>query len=408
MTGQKAVPEWRHNLYILWIGNFIVAMGFQLFMPFFPLYIRTLGSFNRFQLNMWSGVVFCAAYCVSSWMAPIWGKFADQHGRKKVLLLSSAGMATMVTLMGLVTNVYELALCRLLQGFFSGYISNTSALIAASVPGERSGQALSLLSTGTTAGMLIGPFFGGVIANAFGYRLTFILTGLSLYFVCGFTLLFVWEKHFTPLSAREMLSTRELFHSLKHPRIIMGMIVTTLIIQAANNSISPVISLYIRQLMHGQGRVALVSGIIAALPGISTLLVAKTFGAWGDRIGTHKILLAGFIFAFIVFIPQAFVHNVWELGILRFLVGISDAALLPQVQTMLAKYSNSRYSGRIFSYNQSAQFAGNIVGSLLGSTVSGLCGYGAVFLSTAGLVAVNFFWVRRSVREILHQTSQNA
>lgn len=102
----------------------------------------------------------------------------------------------------------------------------------------------------------------------------------------------------------------------------------------------------------------------------------------------------------LVYIPQAFVTNVWQLGILRFLVGISDAALLPQVQTLLAKYSPNEYSGRVFSYNQSAQFMGNIFGPLIGSTVSGMFGYGGVFLSTAFLVLINIGWVHHSTKGI--------
>ena len=50
---------------------------------------------------------------------------------------------------------------------------------------------------------------------------------------------------------------------------------------------------------------------------------------------------------------MAFVQNVWQLAMLRFLVGISDACLLPAVQTLITRYSPSDAAGRIFSYNQS-------------------------------------------------------
>lgn len=394
------IPEWKQNLRVLWFGNFIVGMGFQLIMPFMSLYIKTLGHFNRMQLNLWSGIVFSATFLVSSWMAPIWGKFADRHGRKKVMLISAAGMGVMMASMGLVAHVWQLALLRLLQGFFAGYVANTSALIASQVPSKHSGKALSTLSTGTTAGMLLGPLFGGAIAGAFGYRVTFFLTGLAYATVFTLTLFFVHERNFTPVSKEKTLPARELFKSLEYPQVIIGMFVTTLIIQAGNNSISPVISLYVQQLLHGGHSVDMVSGIIAALPGIATLFAAPLFGTWGDKIGTQKILRGGLIFAMLVYIPQAFVTNVWQLGILRFLVGISDAALLPQVQTLLAKYSPNEYSGRVFSYNQSAQFMGNIFGPLIGSTVSGAFGYGGVFLSTAFLVLINIGWVHHSTKGI--------
>lgn len=178
------------------------------------------------------------------------------------------------------------------------------------------------------------------------------------------------------------------------------MLLTTLIVQAGNNSIAPVISLFVQELLHGKGQVDLMSGLIAALPGIATIIVAPLFGELGDRIGTQKILIAGSIFAILVYIPQAFVTNVWQLAVLRFLVGISDAALLPQVQSLLAKYSPNEYSGRIFSFNQSAQFLGNIVGPLIGSMISGLMGYSGVFISTACLVGINLIPLRKSTKVI--------
>lgn len=395
---QTKIQGWKKNLYILWFCDFLMGMGFQLSMPFMSLYIKTLGQFNQFELNIWSGLAFSATYFISSWMAPIWGKIADSYGRKKVMLISTIGDGVMVLCMGFVHHAYQLALFRLLQGFFAGYVANTSALIAAEAPSKHSGKALSTLSTGITGGMLIGPLFGGAIASIFGYRLTFILTGLLYLIVFVLTVFLVQEHNFIPISKKETLTAQQLFQNLKHPQIIFGMLVTTLIVQAGNNSIAPVISLYVQHLLHGHGQVDLMSGLIAALPGIATIFVAPFFGEWGDRIGTQKILIGGLIFAIIIYIPQAFVINVWQLAALRFLVGISDAALLPQVQSLLAKYSSSKYSGRIFSYNQSAQFMGNIVGPLIGSTISGIFGYGGVFLSTAFLVGGNLVWLKSKIK----------
>ena len=77
------IPGWKKNLYILWVCDFIMGMGFQLSMPFMSLYIKTLGHFDRFQLNMWSGLTFSATYLVSSWMAPIWGKLLTVTDARK-------------------------------------------------------------------------------------------------------------------------------------------------------------------------------------------------------------------------------------------------------------------------------------------------------------------------------------
>lgn len=398
---RKKTSEWQHNLHVLWLGNFTIAMGYNLIMPFMSLYIRQLGNFSAAQLNFWSGFSFSITFLVSALMAPVWGKLADRHGRKLILMCTSFGMATMLGLMGTVQNVYELLLLRLGQGLFAGYVSNTTALIATSAPQEHSGKAISTLSTGTTSGMLIGPLLGGVVAQLVGYRHTFFITGCTDYIVFLLTTFLVREKHFKPVTMLHM-SARKVFKQLKYPQVVLGMMVTTMIIQASNNSISPIISLYIRQLLHGQGKVALISGIIAALPGIANLLVATHFGALGDKIGTQKILIGGLLLALCIYIPQAFVKNAWQLAVLRLLVGVSDAALIPQVQTLLSKYSPHEFSGRIYSYNQSFQFMGNVIGPMIGSFVSNIGGYSSVFLSTTCLIIINLIWVLINTRQIVH------
>ncbi len=78
--------------------------------------------------------------------------------------------------------------------------------------------------------------------------------------------------------------------------------------------------------------------------------------------------------------PQGLIASVWTLGgILRFMIGISDGALFPTVQTLLSKDSPpSSLVGTIFSWNQSFQALGSMFGSLLGGVVSNLYGYSGV------------------------------
>ena len=393
---------WEQNLFVLWFGTFMAGIGFSLVMPFMSLYIDTLGNYSTSQLNFWSGLTFSSTFLVTTLISPWWGKLAHQKGRKLMLLRASLGMAIVISLMGCVTSVYQLVALRLLQGIFSGYISNAAALVATGTPKEKSGQVLGTLATGSVTGTLLGPLLGGISASAFGYRPTFFITGIILFFVFLLSLFFVHEK-FVPVKKENMVSAKQIFKDLKYPHVVIGMFVTTMIIQASNNSISPIISLYIRQLLHGHGNVTLISGIIASIPGIATLIAAPRFGRLGDKIGSERILAIGLGFAILVYIPMAFVTNVWQLAALRFLMGISDACLLPAVQALITKYSPHQAAGRIFSYNQSFQATDNVVGPMIGSSVSSAFGYRGVFLSTSLLVLVNFLLVRHNTQEIHQQ-----
>jgi DHA1 family multidrug resistance protein-like MFS transporter len=394
---QKKIPIWKRNLRVLAVAVFIAGIAFSEVMPFLPLYISTLGHFSHQQLNMWAGLVFSGIYFVSAFVSPWWGKLADKKGRKLMILRASLGMSIVLAAMGLVTNVWQLFFLRMTQGFFAGFVSNSNALIATETPKEKSGQALGTMASSFTAGNLLGPFVGGALASIFSYRVAFFITGLLLLVAFFLSLFFVHEDDFKPVVRKDLENTKGVIKALKYPQMIFGLLLTTLIIQAANNSINPIVSLYVKQLMHNQGNVVFISGIIAALPGIATFLAASRFGAIGDRIGTHKVIIAGFIGATILFFLTAFVRNPIELGILRFLVGFTDACLFPQVQTLLTKNSPSMVTGRIFSWNQSAMYIGNIIGPLLGSTIAGISSYSMVFIVTALIVIANLILFRINV-----------
>ena len=380
---------WRRNLRVLSVAAFFAGIAFSEIMPFLSLFLSTLGNFTHRQLTNWSGIVFSATYLVSTIVTPMWGRLADAKGRKPMILRASLGMAIVIGATGLVTNVYQLVGLRMAQGAFAGFVSNSNALIATEVPKKHSGRALGTMMASFTGGNLLGPFIGGTIASVFGYRFTFFLTGfilLMIFFACWH---FVDESNFKPVSTKDVGSTRDVLKSLPSVVMIFGLIITTLIIQSANNSINPIISLFVKQLLHGSSHTTFVSGVIAALPGIATITIASRVGNLGDRIGTERILIFGFILNTIVFIPTAFVTNCWQLGVCRFIVGLGDACLFPQVQTMLTKNSPATVTGRVFSWNQSAMYIGNIFGSLMGGWVAGQFGFSAVFLWTAGLVFLN-------------------
>lgn len=191
---------------------------------------------------------------------------------------------------------------------------------------------------------------------------------------------------------------REVVTSLKNPKLVLSLFVTTLIIQVATGSIAPILTLYVRELAGNVSNVAFISGMIASVPGVAALLSAPRLGKLGDRIGPEKILITALIFSVLLLIPMSYVQTPLQLGILRFLLGAADGALLPAVQTLLVYNSSNQIAGRIFSYNQSFRDTGNVTGPLMGAAISANYGFRAVFLVTAGVVLFNAVYSWNSLR----------
>ncbi|MCG0910090.1 MFS transporter [Lactiplantibacillus plantarum] len=380
---------WHRNLIVLWFCTFVAGMAFSEIMPFLSLFVSQLGDFTKAQITFYSGLAFAADYSISAISAPLWGIIADKKGRKIMLLRASLGMAVAMGLMGFVTNVWQLVALRALQGVFAGFISNAQALVASQTPRKYSGRALSTLITGAVSGQLFGPVIGGLLAQLFSIRNTFFITA-GLLMVAFLLSLFFVQEHFKPVAHhREPGDSRNPLAAFQNPRLIIVMLCSTAIVQFGNASIAPIISLYVRELMHYRGPITVVAGIIAALPGISNIFSAPRLGRYGDQHGSGKVLLFGYIFAVIMYFPQGIVTSVVALGILRFAIGISDGALYPEIQTVLTKNTPVHLTSTIFSYNQSFQAIGNMFGALLGGLVAGWFNYNAVFIMTALLLLIN-------------------
>ncbi|WP_179394807.1 MFS transporter [Lacticaseibacillus absianus] len=393
MAGTEPLANpWRRNLYVLWGCTFVAGVAFSELMPFMSLYVSQLGHFTKAEVSFYSGLVYAATFLVTAIVSPMWGALADRKGRKIMLIRASFGMGAAMFLMGLATNIWQLIALRALQGLFSGFISNAQALIAAQTPRKEAGKALGTLVTGSTSGMLMGPILGGALASVFSIRVTFFITA-GLMFLAGLLSATLVTEHFTPVPRRETTGQgllRGVLSQFDNPKLIVLLLFSTLFVQLGNTSIAPIISLYVKELMHNSGAIAFVAGIIAALPGISNILAAPRLGTYGDRHGSGKVLIAGYLFAVLVYFPQGFVTSIWALGALRLLVGVSDGALFPTIQTLLTKNAPASATSAIFSWNQSFQALGNMLGALLGGTLAGLFDYNVVFISTACMLLINF------------------
>ena len=392
------MESWRVNLISVWFGCFFTGLAISQILPFLPLYISQLGVTSHEALSMWSGLTFSVTFLISAIVSPMWGSLADRKGRKLMLLRASLGMAIAILLQAFATNVWQLFLLRGVMGLTSGYIPNAMALVASQVPRERSGWALSTLSTAQISGVIGGPLMGGFIADHVGLRAVFCITAALLVVSFLVTLCLIKEGVRPTIKKSERLSGKAVFASLSHPALVISLFFTTMVIQLCNGSIGPILALFIKSMVPDSSNIAFLSGLKASVPGISALISAPRLGKLGDRIGTERILMATLIFAVVLFFAMSWVTTPLQLGILRFLLGFADGAMLPAVQTLLVKYSSDQITGRIFGYNQSFMYLGNVAGPLMGATVSAMAGFRWVFIATASIVLINIWQLAIALR----------
>ena len=376
--------SWKENLRVAWFGSFLTGASISLVVPFMPIFVEQLGIEGD-QVAFYAGLAISVSAVSAALVSPIWGILADKYGRKPMMI--RAGLAMTITMGGLafVPNIYWLLFLRLLNGVFTGFVPNATALIASQVPKDKSGAALGTLSTGVVAGTLTGPFVGGFIAEIFGIRNVFLLVGSFLFLAAILTIFFIKED-FQPVAKEKAIPTKEVFSSFKYPRLLVNLFLTSFVIQFSAQSIGPILALYVRDLGQTEN-LLFVSGLIVSSMGFSSMMSAGILGKLGDKVGNHRLLVAAQIYSVIIYLLCAHATSPLQLGLYRFLFGLGTGALIPGVNALLSKMTPKSGISRIFAFNQVFFYLGGVIGPMAGSTVAGYLGYHAVFYATAACVA---------------------
>ena len=387
------METWKRTVYISLVCVFCTAFGVSQLAPILPLYFHDLGVQTPEAMSLWSGLATGATYIIVCLAAPFWGRVADKKGRKITLIRSSFGMALCNVLIAFQTTPEGVVLIRLIQGLVSGFYSASITLIASETPIERTGWALGLLASANLAGSLIGPLLGGYIADTVGIRNDFIIVGALMGLAGVLATIFIHENY-VPQPNPEKLSIRKLKEQIPEFNSIVALCVASFIYAICIMSLQPVISVYIKGIVPSDTEnLAFIAGAVFSAMGIAQLMSSSPLGKLVDKIGPRKVLVVSLIYVGILNIPQAYVSDVYQLAIIRFLQGFGLGGMLPALNTYLSSKTPREFTGQVFSYNQSCLFFGYFLGSIGGASLMAWLGFTTLFWVSGGLFIISALWI---------------
>lgn len=387
------METWKRTVYISLVCVFCTAFGVSQLAPILPLYFHDLGVQTPEAMSLWSGLATGATYIIVCLAAPFWGRVADKKGRKITLIRSSFGMALCNVLIAFQTTPEGVVLIRLVQGLVSGFYSASITLIASESPIERTGWALGLLASANLAGSLIGPLLGGYIADTVGIRNDFIIVGALMGLSGVLATIFIHENY-VPQPNPEKLSIRKLKEQIPEFNSIVALCVASFIYAICIMSLQPVISVYIKGIVPSDTEnLAFIAGAVFSAMGIAQLMSSSPLGKLVDKIGPRKVLVVSLIYVGILNIPQAYVSDVYQLAIIRFLQGFGLGGMLPALNTYLSSKTPREFTGQVFSYNQSCLFFGYFLGSVGGASLMAWLGFTTLFWVSGGLFIISALWI---------------
>ena len=387
------METWKRTVYISLVCVFCIAFGVSQLAPILPLYFHDLGVQTPEAMSLWSGLATGATYIIVCLAAPFWGRIADKRGRKITLIRSSFGMALCNILIAFQTTPEGVVLIRLIQGLVSGFYSASITLIASESPIERTGWALGLLASANLAGSLIGPLLGGYIADTVGIRNDFIIVGIIMGLAGLLATVFIHENY-VPKDNVEKLSISKLKEQIPEFNSIIALCVASFIYAICIMSLQPVISVYIKGILPSNTEnIAFIAGAVFSAMGIAQLISSSPLGKLVDKIGPRKVLVISLIYVGILNIPQAYVSDVYQLAIIRFLQGFGLGGMLPALNTYLSSKTPREFTGQVFSYNQSCLFLGYFLGAVGGASLMAWLGFTTLFWASGGLFIISALWI---------------
>lgn len=385
---------WKRNLYALWNAQFIAVAGLSMVVPFFPLYLKELGVADPERVKIWSGLLFAAPFMVSTFLQPIWGILGDRYGRKPMVIRGMIGMGLANILMGFAGTASHLLLLRLFQGSVAGFMAPSLTMLSSCAPENRTGQALGTLQSSIVIGMTIGPLLGGLMAHFMGYRFIFFWTGFFC-FVAGAIVLFLAEENFIRKGREGQSRLRENIRYVFQSPELRIIFLFIIIVQFSIQIVTPFLSLYVELLKFPEAYLGLMTGFVFGATGVTNALTAPFWGRRGDRMGYEKILTYCFLGMTLVYLPQAFVTDAYQLLLLRAGLGVFVAGIMPTVNTLVRRHTEEKNRGGIYGIFQSGLLVGNMAGPLIGGILSAAFGLRAIFFITTGMIFLVLCWHRR-------------
>jgi MFS transporter, DHA1 family, multidrug resistance protein len=395
-----AAAHWQQTLWAMVAIQFVMTMAFSMLTPIMPLFLPELGVRTEAGIDIWAGILSGITSFIAAFASPLWGRVADTHGRKLMLVRSSLAVGFFAALMGLSANVWQFFGARALMGVFAGFSSSAIALVASQVPESRLGYSLGWLSTGQLVGSLVGPIIGGGLADVTGsYRIPFYLTSATILVSLGFVWFGVHEEFVRPTKSGSGRSLTAGLVALIRSPTLLALFFVLLMAQFGVRTVQPIVTLYVKEMVGNLPNVATLAGIAFSITGVANVISAPFLGNRSDQIGYRRVLLIALLGATLTTLPQAFTHNYWVFTAERFAVGLFIGGLLPTANALVGRLVPRSERGTVYGMTSSAMFLGNSLGPLFGGFLAAGLGLSWVFLMTGAVLALNLVWVYYRVPE---------
>lgn len=354
--------EQRKKMIILMINMFIAIGSFGIIIPILPAYLESINQGGTAAGLMIA--IFAGAQLIFS---PIAGKWADQYGRRKMIIYGLAGLTLSMLVFYAVDSIWWLYFSRVIGGIGAALlIPAIFAYIADITTLEQRAKGNGLVSAAMSLGIVVGPGIGGFLAD-FGLKMPFLISALVSLVAVIFSIVLLEESSTlqqpTAENMPEESMVRKLAMSIKKPYFIP--LIITLVMSFGLMAYESVLGLYLdNQFDATPQEIAIMvtsTGIISVI--VQLFVVDRVVSKFGEGMVLNIFLAV----AALGFLVSLFAGSYALFFVISLIIFLATSILRPVLTTLISKMAGNE-QGFAMGMNNAYMSIGNV----LGPTIAGV------------------------------------
>ncbi len=352
----------KKKIFILMINMFIAVASFGIVIPILPSYLVSIN-----QGGMAAGLmiaIFAASQFVFS---PIAGKWADQYGRRKMIIYGLLGLTISMFVFYASDFIWVLYFSRVIGGVGAAMlIPAIFAYIADITTFDQRAKGTSMVSAAMSLGIVVGPGIGGFLAD-FSIKLPFLVSALVSLAAVIFSVLWLKEHDATEadptlavtLTDEESMLTK-ISRSTKMPYFIP--LIITLVMSFGLLAYESVVGLYLDNQFNSTAKDIAI--MITATGIVSVVVQLFVVDRIVRRYGEVAVLIAFLGVAAFGFFLSLFAGSYTMFFVVSLVIFLATSILRPVLNTLISKMADGEV-GFAMGMNNAYMSIGNVIGPLL-------------------------------------------
>jgi MFS family permease len=337
---------------LLWLGSLSAFVGF-----FGSNVVQAVVAFELTHTNDSVGLVTFGRGLAQVLFAPIGGALADRWSKRSILVSSQSVTAAVFFVLAWLAGSGQLTVLHLtLSGFVIGLTFSVlgptrSAYVLELVEPPKQANAIALNQVALNASRVVGPAVGGALVAwpLVGAAGAFVLMGASY----GLAVLLQGGLPRPAARAPATGPTRSVF----------GDVVAGLVYVRQNAPLRAALLMFVLSVMFGFPHVTVLPGVVehalhqdstkvsvlfavAAVGGLVASLAVARLGSTPHALSIYRASGIGFGLSLALLWAA---HDLATAGVVMFLVGLTSGSFMTLNGTVLLRYTDPRYMGRVMS-----------------------------------------------------------